>query len=114
MNELEATAAKPSYVKRKGLDSIMDALLVAMTASKGSLTAPPLAAAATVIAGDAAVPAMTVYADIMSASEWADGSQQVVAAAIEHLGAAPPPASPNLQRTMGGSRQPRPPARRGR
>jgi hypothetical protein len=70
-------------------ESIMDALLAAMAASKGSLTAPPLAAAAAVVAGDAAVPAMTAYVSIMSASEWADGSQEVVAAAVEHLGADP-------------------------
>jgi hypothetical protein len=65
-------------------------LLAAMARSQGSLTAPPLAAAATVVAGASAVPAMISYLEFITASGRPDGSEDVVAAAVEHLGAESP------------------------
>lgn len=70
-------------------ESVADDLLAAMSQSQGSLTAPPLAAAATVVAGPAAVPAMIAYIDFM-ASTRRDGSEDFVAAAVEYLGAESP------------------------
>jgi hypothetical protein len=69
---------------------VRDDLLAAMSQSRGSLTAPPLAAAATVVAGPAAVPAMIAYIDFIMAPTRRDGSEDVVAAAVEHLGAESP------------------------
>jgi hypothetical protein len=66
--------------------SIVDDLIAAMSASRGSLTAPPLAAAATLLAGAAAVPAMMNYIDFITDPRRRDGSEAVVAAAVEHLG----------------------------
>jgi hypothetical protein len=66
---------------------VHDDLTVAMSRSQGSLTAPPLVAAATLVAGTAAVPAMTTYIEFMTTSAFGDGSEDVVAAAVEHLGA---------------------------
>ncbi|WP_436532871.1 hypothetical protein [Actinoplanes sp. HUAS TT8] len=71
-------------------ESIQHELLRAMAQSRGSLTAPPLAAAATVVAGPAAVPAMVDYIGTVMASDWRDGSEGVVAAAVEHLDGVPP------------------------
>jgi hypothetical protein len=48
-------------------ESVMDDLLTAMSESKGSLTASPLAAAATLVAGRAAVPAMVDYINFIGA-----------------------------------------------
>ena len=67
-------------------EAIVDDLLSAMRESKGSLTAPPLAAAATLVAGRAAVPAMTDYIDFIMEPVRRDGSESVVAAAVHHLG----------------------------
>lgn len=69
-------------------EEIRDDLLAAMARSRGSLTAPPLATAATVVAGARAVPAMTAYLDFIM--DRPDGSQDFVAAAMEHVGAEPP------------------------
>ncbi|GAA0917068.1 DUF6000 family protein [Virgisporangium aurantiacum] len=66
-------------------EPVRDDLMAAMSQSRGSLTAPPLAAAATLVAGTAAVPAMTSYIEFMTASAFRDGSENVVAAAVEHL-----------------------------
>lgn len=71
-------------------ESVRDDLLAAMSQSQGSLTAPPLAAAATVVAGPAAVPAMIAYIDFIMAPTRRDGSEDVVAAAVEYLGAESP------------------------
>jgi hypothetical protein len=68
-------------------EPVRDDLVATMSPSKGSLTAPPLAAAATLVAGTAAVPATTTYIEFMTASAFRDGSEKVVAAAVEHLGA---------------------------
>lgn len=70
-------------------ESVMDDLLTAMSESKGSLTAPPLSAAATLVAGSSAVPAMVSYINFIMDPGRRDGSQHVVAAAIEHLGSNP-------------------------
>jgi hypothetical protein len=69
------------------VEQVRDDLTAAMSQSQGSLTAPPLAAAATVVAGKAAVPAMNTYIEFMTASAFRDGSENVVAAAVEHLDA---------------------------
>jgi len=80
-------------------DSITDHLLAAMSESKGSLTAPPLAVAATLVAGSAAVPAMTNYIDFMTAvPSRADGSEIIVGAAVEYLGSSPSVVPPDTAR----------------
>jgi hypothetical protein len=71
-------------------EQILDDLVLAMSRSQGSLTAPPLAAAATLVAGTRAVPAMITFIEAMVASTRPDGSQDIVAAAVEHLGMQPP------------------------
>lgn len=70
-------------------ERIADDLLIAMTESKGSLTAPPLAVAAALGAGRAAVPAMINFINFNMEPTRRDGSESIVAAAIEHLGAGP-------------------------
>ena len=55
----------------------------AMTASQGSLTAPPLAVACVVVSGIDAVPEMGQYVE---ADPGQDGSTGFVAAGIEYLG----------------------------
>jgi hypothetical protein len=70
-------------------ESVMDDLLTAMSESKGSLTAPPLAAAATLVAARAAVPAMVDYINFMVAPGRRDGSEAIVAASVEYLGSDP-------------------------
>lgn len=100
------TAEKVSWMLRTGLwrpvvmgawfsvavpaESIRDDLIAAMSQSQGSLTAPPLAATATVVAGPIAVPAMIAYLDYVMAPTQRDGSEDVVAAAVEYLGAEHP------------------------
>ncbi|MFI5843750.1 hypothetical protein ACIA8K_29015 [Catenuloplanes sp. NPDC051500] len=69
---------------------IHDDLITATARSQGSLTAPPLAAAATVVAGADVVPAMLAYLDFIMEPTRRDGSEHVVASAVEHLGARPP------------------------
>jgi hypothetical protein len=70
-------------------ESVMDDLLTAMSESKGSLTAPPLAAAATLLAGSAAVPAMVGYVNFIMEPGRRDGSESFVAAGLEYLGSDP-------------------------
>jgi hypothetical protein len=70
-------------------EGIADDLLTAMTESKGSLTSPPLTAAAALVAGRAAVPAMIDYLNFITQPTRRDGSESIVAAAIEHLNADP-------------------------
>ncbi|GAA0242888.1 DUF6000 family protein [Cryptosporangium japonicum] len=70
-------------------ESVRATLLEAMSRSRGSLTAPPLAAAATLLGGPAAVPSMVSYLDHILTSR-RDGSEHVVAAAVEYLDADPP------------------------
>jgi len=70
-------------------ETIADDLLSAMAGSRGSLTAPPLAAAATLVIGGDAVAAMTDYLSFVLNSGRQDGSQYEVAAAMEHLGSDP-------------------------
>lgn len=79
-------------------ESVMDDLLTAMSKSKGSLTAPPLAAAATLVAGTAAVPAMVDYINFIATPARRDGSEAVVAAAVEYLGSDPTIALPDSAR----------------
>ncbi|GAA4261861.1 hypothetical protein [Dactylosporangium darangshiense] len=79
-------------------ESITDDLLPAMAGSRGSLTAGPLAIAATLAAGLDAVSAMTDYLTFIL--DRADGSQFVVAAAVEHLGS-----DPAIDPTAAGRRQ---------
>ena len=71
-------------------EQIIDDLVVAMSRSQGSLTAPPLAATATLVAGAGAVPAMITYLEFIMAPIRRDGSEDIVAAAVEHLGTQPP------------------------
>jgi hypothetical protein len=71
--------------------SIEKDVLAAMSDSKGSLTAPPLAVASTLVAGVRAVPAMINYVTFMASDQSRpDGSESFVAAAVEHLGSHPP------------------------
>ncbi|MGI5240100.1 hypothetical protein [Dactylosporangium sp. CA-139066] len=70
-------------------ESITDDLLSAMAESRGSLTAGPLATAATLVAGRNAVTAMADYLAFVFGLGRRDGSQHVVAAAMEYLGADP-------------------------
>jgi hypothetical protein len=69
-------------------EAVSTGLVAAMSQSRGSLTAPALAAAATVVAGAEAVPGMIAYLDFMMSRP--DGSENVVAAAVEYLGAEAP------------------------
>ena len=69
--------------------SIVDDLIAAMSASRGSLTAPPLSAASTLLAGAAAVPAMMNYIHYITDPRIRDGSEALVAAAVEQLGEDP-------------------------
>jgi hypothetical protein len=66
---------------------IGSALRQAMTASQGSLTAPPLAVACAVVAGADALPEMRSYVE---SDPGRDGSTAFVSAGIEHLGGASP------------------------
>lgn len=70
-------------------ESVTDDLLTAMSESKGSLTAPPLAVAAALVVGSAAVPAMVDYINFIVTPLRRDGSEAVVAAAVEYLGSDP-------------------------
>ncbi|MFI7598877.1 hypothetical protein [Actinoplanes sp. NPDC049681] len=71
-------------------ESVQGDLLEAMAQSRGSLTAPPLAAAAAVVIGPAAVPSMLNYLDYIMAPALRDGSEDVVAVAVKQLGGEPP------------------------
>ena len=64
-------------------EQVGDELAQSMRTSGGSLTAPALATAATVILGASAAPALWEY----EANAPADGSSGFVAAALEHIGA---------------------------
>ncbi|MEV4138813.1 hypothetical protein AB0J72_42445 [Dactylosporangium sp. NPDC049742] len=79
-------------------ESITADLLPAMAGSRGSLTAGPLAVAAALVAGPDAVTAMTDYLTFILNRP--DGSQFVVAAAVEHLGS-----DPVIDPTAAGRRQ---------
>jgi hypothetical protein len=81
-------------------DSIVAELIVAMSRSRGSLTAPPLAAAASIIAGQDAVPAMVDYINLMLDPRRNDGSDAIVAAGLELLGADPIVPAPNDARRV--------------
>jgi hypothetical protein len=68
-------------------ESIMQDLVAAMSRSAGSLTAPPLAVAASIVAGQAAAPAMAHYLSVIVGPPHRDGSEEIVAAGLELLGA---------------------------
>jgi hypothetical protein len=70
-------------------ESIAKDLVIAMSRSGGSLTGPPLAVAATIVCGGAAVPAMVNYIDVILDPLRRDGSEAIVAAGMEYLGANP-------------------------
>jgi hypothetical protein len=59
--------------------------LEALQASLGRLTAPPLAAAAVLLSGPSAIPALNAYMRADLESRW--GSVDFVAAALHRLGA---------------------------
>lgn len=72
------------------LDSraLREVLSASLVSSAGSLTAPPLAAAATALLGADAIPALEAYAGGASANSYL-GSEGFVAACIERLGGDP-------------------------
>jgi len=63
--------------------SVTDAVLQALSTSRGSLDAPPLAAAAVILAGVRALPALETYYAADLANEW--GAAGIAAAAVDHL-----------------------------
>ncbi len=63
--------------------SVTEAVLQALSTSHGSLDAPPLAAAAVILAGAHALPALETYYAADLANEW--GAAGIAAAAIDHL-----------------------------
>ncbi|MFJ3405337.1 hypothetical protein [Promicromonospora sp. NPDC090134] len=67
-------------------DEIKDGVVTAMTSSAGGLTAPPLAAVSALLAGVEAISAMQTYVEWIGDPARRDGSYEVVAAAITHLG----------------------------
>ena len=74
-------------------DEIKDGVVTAMTSSAGGLTAPPLAAVSALLAGVEAIGAMQTYVESIGDPARRDGSYEVVAAAIAHLGGTPPVAA---------------------
>lgn len=71
-------------------DEIKDDVLTAMASSAGGLTATPLAAVSALLAGAGAIGAMQTYAEWIGDPARRDGSYEVVASAIAHLGGTPP------------------------
>jgi hypothetical protein len=63
--------------------SVTDAVLQALSTSRGSLDAPPLAAAAVMLAGARALPALETYYAADLTHEW--GAARIAAAAVDHL-----------------------------
>ena len=63
--------------------SVTEAVLQALSTSDGSLDAPPLAAAAVILAGARALPALETYYATDLANEW--GAAGIAAAAVDHL-----------------------------
>jgi len=85
---------------------ISSELIAALSHSGGSLTAPPLAAVASIVAGRAALPAMRDYINRMLDPLRRDGSEAVVAAGLQLLGADPiVPAPPDARRVFRDLRQ---------
>lgn len=70
---------------RHAAPDVVDGVLQALRASRGSLTAPPLATAAAVLAGAASVDALRAYLRVDLAHHL--GSDGFIAATLEHLGA---------------------------
>lgn len=80
--------------------SLRDPLCASLVSSAGSLTAPPLALAATVVLGAEALPALHAYAVRAAADEYL-GADGFVAACIEHLGGDPAsPVTPDDRHTL--------------
>ncbi|MFI2366674.1 hypothetical protein [Promicromonospora sp. NPDC019610] len=71
-------------------DEIKDDVVTAMASSAGGLTAPPLAAVSALLAGAEAIGAMQTCAEWIGDPARRDGSYEVVAAAIAHVGGTPP------------------------
>lgn len=71
-------------------DAIKEHVVTAMASSAGGLTAPPLAAVSALLAGAEAIGAMQTYAEWIADPSRRDGSHELVAAAIAHLGGTPP------------------------
>ena len=63
--------------------SVTEAVLQALSTSHGSLDASPLAAAAVILAGARALPALEIYYAADLANEW--GAAGIAAAAVDHL-----------------------------
>ena|GEM_PF-896868 len=64
-------------------ESVVEAVLLALSTSQGSLDAPPLAVAAVTLAGARALPALETYYIADLSHQWGAGG--IVSAAIEHL-----------------------------
>ncbi|WP_157236737.1 hypothetical protein [Promicromonospora sukumoe] len=71
-------------------DEVKHELVTAMASSAGGLTAPPLAAVSALVAGAEAIDALQTYAEWIADPLRRDGSYEVVAAGIVHLGGTPP------------------------
>lgn len=71
-------------------DEIEDDVVTAMASSAGGLTAPPLAAVSALLAGVGAIGALQTYAEWIADPDRRDGSYEVVAVAIAHLGGTAP------------------------
>jgi hypothetical protein len=83
--------------------SVTEAVLQALSTSHGSLDAPPLAAAAVILAGARALPALETYYAADLANEW--GAAGITAAAVDQLrriqhleSRVPPPDANAIQR----------------
>jgi len=63
--------------------SVIEAVLRALSTSQGSLDAPPLAAAAVILAGAHALSALETYYAADLSNEW--GAAGIAAAAVDHL-----------------------------
>ena len=75
--------------------TVQNALLASIRTCQGDLTAAPLATAACLVGGDAAVPALAAYLDVDVAQHLGAGG--FVAAAIERLGGVPRHVDPSQE-----------------
>jgi hypothetical protein len=72
------------YAVRQPAPEVLQALVLALESSHGSLDSPPLATAAALVEPDRAVDAMRRYCDRDASEQW--GACKFVAAALEHVG----------------------------
>jgi hypothetical protein len=72
------------YAVRQPEPEVLQALVLALESSHGSLDSPPLATAAALVEPDRAVEAMRRYCDRDTSEQW--GACKFDAAALEHIG----------------------------